>query len=93
MRPNGHSQTAQPTYSAISASFDGGTAAVPAKPGKLLRLPDVEARTALKKSSIYAGVKSHTFPTPVRLAARAVAWHEADIDRWICERVKKGAQA
>jgi prophage regulatory protein len=58
----------------------------PAKPGNLERLPTVEVRTALKKSSIYAGVKAGTFPAPVRLSARAVAWREADIDRWINER-------
>ena len=91
MSPNGHSQTAQPTHCAIPVPFDGPIAVVPAKPGNLLRLTYVEARTALKKSSIYAGVKNCTFPAPVRLAARAVAWREEDIDRWICERVKKGA--
>ena len=58
----------------------------PAKPGNLQRLPTVEDRTGFKKSSIYAGVKAGTFPAPVRLSARAVAWREADIDRWINER-------
>jgi prophage regulatory protein len=66
----------------------------PAKPGNLQRLPTVEDRTGFKKSSIYAGVKAGTFPAPVRLSARAVAWREADIDRWINERttIAGGAQ-
>ena len=36
------------------------------KPEKLLRLPDVESLTGLKKSSIYAGMKASppTFPRP-----------------------------
>ena len=57
------------------------------RPRKLLRLPQVEDRTGLKKSSIYAGVKSGTFPPPVRLSARAVAWDELAIDAWIAGRV------
>ena len=44
---------------------------------RLLRLPDVEARTGLKKSAIYAGIKSGTFPVPVKLGPRAAAWMEA----------------
>ncbi len=69
---------------------DGGTTATPAKPDKLLRLPAVEERTGLKKSSLYAGAKAGTFPAPVRLSARAVAWRESDIDRWISERAATG---
>lgn len=64
----------------------------PTKPGRLLRLPAVEERTGLKKSSIYAGWKNNTFPAPVRLSTRAVAWREEDIDRFISERVTAGAQ-
>lgn len=60
----------------------------PAKPEKLLRLPDVESLTGLKKSSIYAGMKSDppTFPRCVRLSVRAVAWRESDIAAWQHER-------
>ncbi|PQA78927.1 AlpA family transcriptional regulator [Rhodoferax sp. TS-BS-61-7] len=93
MSPNGQPQTAQTTASASNHPSENPIFPVPAKPGKLLRLTHVEARTALKKSSIYAGVKSRTFPAPVRLGARAVAWREEEIDRWIVERVKVGASA
>jgi prophage regulatory protein len=56
------------------------------KPEKLLRLPDVESLTGLKKSSIYAGMKGGTFPPCVRLSVRAVAWRESDIAAWQDER-------
>lgn len=62
------------------------------KPGKLLRLPAVMAMAALGRSSIYSAVKSGNFPAPVRLSARAVAWREEDISRWVSERVKTGGQ-
>jgi prophage regulatory protein len=60
---------------------------------RLLRLPEVESRVGLKKSAIYAGVKAKTFPSPVRLSARAVAFTESSIQTWIADRIKasKGA--
>lgn len=52
---------------------------------RLLRLPDVEARTGLKKSTIYAAIRAGTFPQPVMVGARSVAWRAAEVDAW-CER-------
>ena len=60
---------------------------------RLLRLPDVEARTGLKKSAVYAGVKNSTFPRPVRLGRRAVAWPSSEIDAWIAERIRSARGA
>lgn len=66
----------------------------PAKPEKMLRLPDVESLTGLKKSSIYAGMKASppTFPRCVRLSVRAVAWRESDITNWQAQRQHGGGQ-
>jgi prophage regulatory protein len=55
---------------------------------RLLRLPDVEARTGLKKSALYAGMKAGTFPTCIKLGARAVAWSESDIANWITAKIR-----
>lgn len=54
----------------------------PTRPARLLRLPEVLARTGLGKSSVYAGMAAGTFPTPVRLGTRGVAWRESEIDLW-----------
>ncbi|APW48445.1 hypothetical protein RA876_13630 [Rhodoferax antarcticus] len=51
-----------------------------------MRLPRVQDLTGFGKSSIYAGVKTGTFPAPVRLSARAVGWRESDIFQWIESR-------
>ena len=61
---------------------------------RLLRLPDVEARTGLKKSAIYAGVKDKSFPEPCKLGPRAVAWPASAIDAWIAGKIAgaRGAQ-
>lgn len=49
----------------------------------LMRLPDVEKTTGLKKSAIYARIKEGSFPGPVRLGAKAVAWRFDEIQQWI----------
>lgn len=53
----------------------------------LLRLPTVEARTGLKRSAIYAGMKAGTFPHCLKLGPRAAAWSSSSIDAWIAERI------
>jgi len=83
MRLNEPSKPVQATHCVNTASHGNGVIVTPAKPGKLVRLPYVETQTGLKKSTIYAGMRAGTFPLSIRLTARAVAWREEDIDRWI----------
>lgn len=56
---------------------------------QLLRLPAVEAKTGLRKSSIYemAGRTPPAFPRPIKLSRRAVCWPSSAIDAWIAERI------
>lgn len=82
----------QTLHSAPLPPYEGPVTSIPAKPCRLLRLDAVMERCALGRSSIHAGVKAGTFPAPVRLSARAVAWREDSLDRWVCERVTIGAQ-
>ena len=60
---------------------------------RLLRLPDVEALTGLKKTAIYAGIKAGTFPAPVSLGEKAVGWVESEIDAWIAARIHASRKA
>ncbi|WP_429407727.1 helix-turn-helix transcriptional regulator [Paraburkholderia sp. MM5482-R1] len=53
----------------------------------LRRLPDVCRLTGLRKSSIYAMINVGSFPAPVRIGPRAVAWRDDDIGRWIETRL------
>jgi prophage regulatory protein len=54
-----------------------------------LKRPEIEHRTGLKRSTIYDKMKDGTFPKPVKLGARAVAWLEPEIDAWIKERISQ----
>lgn len=57
-------------------------------PTRILRLPEVIARTGLSRSTIYAMVRSNTLPAPARLGARSVGWIEGEIEAWIDSRIE-----
>lgn len=51
---------------------------------RLLRLPAVIERTGKSRSAIYA---DPTFPRPVKIGQRSVAWPSAEIDEWIEQKI------
>jgi prophage regulatory protein len=53
---------------------------------KLLRLPGVKNLTCRSTSRIYADMAAGTFPPPVRIGIRAVAWRESELHTWLEER-------
>jgi prophage regulatory protein len=52
----------------------------------LARLPTVLKMTGLGRSTIYRWIASGSFPPPVRLGPRAVAWRWTDLDQWTQSR-------
>ena len=52
----------------------------------LLRIKSVQDLTGLRKSSLYANMKDGSFPSPVRIGKRAVAWKSSDVEHWINTR-------
>ena len=54
----------------------------------VLRRRQVEMRTGLARSSIYALIADGQFPAPIRLSAHTVGWLEHEINDWIAERTK-----
>lgn len=68
----------------------------------ILRRKQVEARTGLSRSSIYAKLRHNpkrpgdydpTFPKPVSVGAKAVGWIEAELDEWLAAQVEKSRKA
>lgn len=68
----------------------------------IIRRKQVEARTGLSRSSIYARFRQNpkrpgdydpTFPKPVSVGARAVGWIEAEIDSWLNAQVEKSRKS
>ena len=60
---------------------------------RILRRPEVEQRTGLSRSAIYALMAKESFPAAIPLTAKAVGWLESSIDGWINERVNHAQQA
>ena len=54
---------------------------------RLLRLPDVEAASGLKKSTVYLLMKRGEFPRCVRVTPRCVAWPESKVLQWVQDRI------
>src|SRR4051812_25969815 len=68
----------EPGSNGMSTSLDDVT---------FLRLPEVKAITGLSKTSVYALIRGKSFPAPVRLGPRAVAWVRSEVRQWALERV------
>ena len=68
----------------------------------ILRRKQVEARTGLSRSSIYARLRPNpkrpgdydpSFPKPVSVGAKSVGWIEAEIEAWIAAQIQKSRKA
>ena len=57
----------------------------------ILRRPEVERRTGLSRSTLYAMMAEGVFPKPVRLGKRAVGWRESDVLAWLESRQQHNA--
>lgn len=54
---------------------------------KILRRHEVEQRTGLPRSTIYAMINVGTFPRPIHLSSRSVGWLSSEVDDWIQQRI------
>ncbi len=59
---------------------------------RVLRRPEVEARTGLSRSTIYALISQGRFPRPVKLSKRAVGWRAPDVVQWIESRTSAAGE-
>ncbi len=56
--------------------------AVDAQPTVFVRMAAVVRMTGLGRSTIYRMMAEDKFPSPVRLAKRAIAWRRSDLEQW-----------
>jgi prophage regulatory protein len=54
----------------------------------ILRLPDVEARCAVNRRTLYYWIERGMFPRPISLGPRTVGWLDRDIEAWINEKAQ-----
>ena len=62
-------------------------------PQSILRLPAVQARTGLSRSTIYLRISEGSFPRQVSLGARAVGWIEDEIDAHVENVIKESRKS
>ena len=55
---------------------------------RLLRLPEVQRLTGLRRSAIYEHMQRGIFPRSVKAGPRAATWSEAAVQAWISERIR-----
>lgn len=60
-------------------------------PKKFLRLPAVIELVGKSRTAIYRDIAAHTFPAPIRIGARAVAWEADKIAAWQKGRIDASA--
>ena len=56
---------------------------------RLLRLPEVQRLTGLRRSAIYEQMRRGVFPRSVK-AGRATTWSEAAVQAWISDHIDSG---
>jgi prophage regulatory protein len=55
---------------------------------RLIRLPEVQHRVGIGRSTIYRWMAEGKFPKPVQLGGYAVAWAEHEVEAWIAARLE-----
>ena len=61
---------------------------------KILRRKEVESRTGLSRSTLYARIAEGTFPRPINLGGgRAVGWIESEINEWVQSRIEQSRKS
>jgi prophage regulatory protein len=53
----------------------------------ILRRREVQARTGLPSSSLYALIAKGQFPGPIPLSRRRVGWVSTEVDGWLRDRI------
>ena len=54
---------------------------------RLIKLPDVEKLTGLRRSAIYERIQRGTFPKCVKVGVRSATWSYVAVQAWISERL------
>lgn len=61
----------------------------------ILRLPEVQSRTGLSRSTIYEKLSQTppAFPAPISLGKRAIGFVESEVNDWIQKRINESRTA
>lgn len=55
---------------------------------RILRRRQVESRTGLPRSTLYAKIASGEFPRQIQLGAKSVGWLESEVSAWLTRQIE-----
>ncbi|AFT78505.1 phage transcriptional regulator AlpA [Alteromonas macleodii str. 'Black Sea 11'] len=55
---------------------------------RLIKIKEVIKMTSLSRATIYKYMADDSFPKPVSLGTKAVAWVEDEVENWIVEKIE-----
>lgn len=55
---------------------------------RILRRRQVEARTGLPRSTLYAKIACGEFPKQIQLGVKSVGWLESEVSAWLTRQVE-----
>lgn len=56
---------------------------------RLIKIKEVIKITSLSRATIYKYMAEDSFPKPVSLGAKAVAWVEDEVENWIMDKIER----
>ena len=75
----------------LLAAFGADCPVPRAADDRLIKLPDVERLTGLRRSAIYERIQRGAFPKSIKVGVRSATWSHAAVQAWISERVMEAA--
>lgn len=89
--PNSQTNPARcPLRTSTDASASTSSTPDPARK-RLIRLPELLARTGLSRTVIYELIKAKSFPRPIKVGSASL-WVDSDVSAWI-ERLQMARDA
>jgi prophage regulatory protein len=59
---------------------------------RLIRLPQVESLTGLRRAHIYGLARRGQFPRPIKIGTRASAWRLSQVADWVTARIRESSE-
>ncbi len=56
---------------------------------RMLRVPEVLARTGLSRTTIWRRIRAGTFPAPIELGVNSIGWPASVITEWLENRPRR----
>jgi prophage regulatory protein len=58
-------------------------------PRRIIREPEVEARTHRSRSQRWRDIRAGKFPAPIQIGPNSIGWFEDEIDNWVASRPRR----